>query len=887
MNVWEVGTRVGPYEIVGWLGAGGMGEVYRARDTRLGRDVAIKLITQALSGDAGRVRRFEQEARAAGQLNHPNILGIHDVGVHEATPYLVSELLEGESLRARLQRGPLPPRKAVEFARQTAEGLAAAHDMGIVHRDVKPDNLFVTNDGRIKILDFGIAKLTRSGDEPGARTGDPTDTAAGVVLGSAGYMSPEQVRGEPVDQRSDIFNVGAILYEMLTGRAAFGGDTAAEAMAAILKDEPPDQLPATVQPALARIVSRCLEKTREARFQSARDLAFGLEVISGTATGAGLTLPARSRLSGGERLAWAVAAVAAVAAIAGWIGRPRPAARELLPTVVALTAPPRATFAAEEAPVISPDGRRVAFVAHDAAGTRLLYTRAFYMRAVEAADGQAIPGSDGASQPFWSPNSASIGFFAQGRLKTVEVASGRLQTLAPAAGPRGGTWNQQDIIVFVPSPVEGPHRIPAAGGEATRIAVDGGPFPRGWFPSFLPDGRHFLVFVLTPNPEETGVFIASLDSPQRTRVITSRSHAVYAAPGYLLYWREGTLMAQPFDAEQRRLTGTSAAVATGVGMNPVTNQALFSTSASATLVFYSGAAGQSELAWVDRFGAPIGAATQLGALITIALSPDASQVVYDLADARSAAFDLWRLIFSRGEPTRLTFNPGSDLFPVWSPDGSRLAFASVRDGPPQLYEIGAAGAGPERHLLKTDLPAVPTGWTADGSMLVYMVFNPKTAGGDIWMLPRDGSAPRPFLATGNDERYGTLSKDGRWLAYVSNESGRYEVYVRSFPDAGNLRQLSNKGGLQPLWRADDREIFYLAPDRTLMAVEVGASATNLDPGPPRPLFATHATTLEIQPTARTYAAVRDGQRFLLANATQQARSEPIRVVLNWHAALRQ
>jgi hypothetical protein len=395
------------------------------------------------------------------------------------------------------------------------------------------------------------------------------------------------------------------------------------------------------------------------------------------------------------------------------------------------------------------------------------------------------------------------------------------------------------------------------------------------------------VFVLTPNPDETGVFVASLDSAQRTRLITARSHAVYAAPGHLLYWREGALMAQPFDPGRLTITGTPTAVATGVGLNPVTNQALFSASGSGAIVFFSGAAGQSELAWVDRSGAAIGTATEVGALTTIALSPDASQVVYDSTDARTAAFDLWRLIFSRGVPARLTFNPGSDIFPVWARDGTRLAYASVRDGPPQLYEIGADGASPERHLLKTDLPAVPTGWTADGSALVYTLVNPKTAGGDIWILPLDGREPRPFLATAADERYGTLSNDGRWLAYVSNESGRYEVYVRSFPEAGNLRQLSSKGGLQPLWRADGREIFYLAPDRTLMAVDLGPAAAALDPGPPRRLFATHAIWLEMQPTARTYAAVRDGQRFLLANATEQARSEPIRVVLNWHAALRQ
>ena len=397
-------------------------------------------------------------------------------------------------------------------------------------------------------------------------------------------------------------------------------------------------MPATVQPALARIVPRCLEKAREARFQSARDLAFGLEVMSGTGTtGSVANVPRRAFRR--EGLAWPVAATAILAAAALWIARPRPAAPEQLSTVVALTAPPRATFAAEEAPVISPDGRRVAFVAHDAAGTRLLYTRAVYMRAVDAADGQAIPGTEGASLPFWSPDSASIGFFAQGKLKTVEVASARLLTLAPAAGARGGTWSRDDVIVFVPSPVEGPHRVQATGGDVTRVVSEGGAFPRGWFPSFLPDGRHFLVFVLTPNPDETGVFVASLDSPSRTRLITSRSNAVYATPGYLLYWREGTLMAQPFDADRIALTGTAAAVATGVGLNPVTNQALFSASGSGALIFYSGAAGQSDLVWVDRSGAQIGAAIRAGAITTVALSSDASQVVYDLADARNATFD--------------------------------------------------------------------------------------------------------------------------------------------------------------------------------------------------------------------------------------------------------
>lgn len=880
------GTKVGPYEITGWLGAGGMGDVYRARDSRLGRDVAIKVIAETVAADSSRVHRFEQEARAAGQLNHPNILAVHDTGIYGGEPYIVSELLEGESLRARLNQGALPERKALDYARQAAEGLAAAHDLGIVHRDVKPDNLFITSDGRIKILDFGIAKLTLPGDPGTGRTGLPTDTAAGIILGTPGYMSPEQVRGEPVDARSDIFNVGAVLHEMLTGRSAFARGTAAETMAAILKEEPADPLPAGIPPALARIVSRCLEKTREARFQSARDLAFGLEVLSGTAANAA-TLPAAG--SGRfrwprEGLAWALAAIALVAAAAAWTSRPGVRAPEPLSTVLAMTAPARASFAADEAPVISPDGRRVAFVAYDASGARLLYTRAFYSRSINVADAQPLANTDGASLPFWKPNSQSLGFFAQGQLKTVDVLSGSVQTLAPAAGARGGTWNQDDVIVFVPRPRDGPYRISGRGGVATQLASNAGPVPRGWFPSFLPDGRHFLIFVLGAVPEQSTIAVASLDSPERATLLSSRSNAVYVAPGYLLYWHEATLMAQPFNGAALKLNGSAVPLAPGAGLNPVTNQALFSVSSSGTLVFFTGAAVQSEMIWVDRAGTPIGAPSQQGVFTTVALSPDGKQVVYDLADARTASWDLWRLVFLRGVPSKLTFNPGSDIFPLWSHDGRRIAFASVRDGPPQLYALDAGGSN-ETRLLESNLPSVPSGWSRDGRLLVYTVVDPKTSGGDIWGLSLPDRQPSAILTTAADERYGTLSPDGRWLAYASNRTGNYEVYVQSFPDPHVLRQVSSKGGLQPEWRRDGRELFYLAPDKSLMVVDAGTGA-GFDPGPPKPLFGTRMLSLEVQPTSRTFAAAEDGQRFLLANATQQAQAEPIRVVLNWDAALR-
>jgi Tol biopolymer transport system component len=542
--------------------------------------------------------------------------------------------------------------------------------------------------------------------------------------------------------------------------------------------------------------------------------------------------------------------------------------------------PPGIVLATEEAPAISPDGRQLAFVAYDATGKQLLYRRALD----SAAPAEPLPNTEGASLPFWSPSNQSIGFFAQGKLKTVHVPSGRLQTLADAGAPRGGTWNQDDVIVFVPRPLEGPYRIPAAGGEATQLASDAGAFGRGWFPSFLPDGRHFLIFVLAPVPDDTGVFVGSLDSPARTRLVSSRSHAVYAAPGYLMFWREATLMAQPFDATTRKLSGNPVAIAAGAGINTVTAQSLFSVSNSGTLVFIAGVAGQSELMWVDRAGVLISKPGPTGAFSTVALSPDGSRVVYDDADARNPSMDLWQLVFDRGVPSRLTFHPGSEAFPLFSPDGARVTFAGVRNAPPQLYEIDATTGGREALLFATKLPTVPSDWSRDGRVLIYNMVDPKTSG-DIWALPLPSKQPYAVVNTTADERYGTLSPDGRWLAYISNESSMYEVYVRSFPEPRVLRQVSAKGGFQPQWRRDGRELFYLAPDKTLMAIDVRPRAATFDPGPAKALFATRTKWIEIQATSRTYAAAADGERFLIASATDEARSAPITAVLNWVTAV--
>jgi eukaryotic-like serine/threonine-protein kinase len=871
------GTVIGPYEIVGWLGAGGMGEVYRARDPRLDREVALKLIAAAFATDAGRVHRFAQEARAAGQINHPNILSVYDTGTHGGAPFIVSELLEGASLRDRLQEGALPPRKAIDYARQSAEGLAAAHAQGIVHRDVKPDNLFITNDGRVKILDFGIAKLTLPSGDGGAPARLATDTADGTVIGTAAYMSPEQARGEVVDARSDIFSVGAVLYEMLSGHPPFARDTAAETSAAILIEEPAE-LPAAVPPSLIRIVSRCLEKTRGARFQSAPDLAFALEVLAGT----GATVPhaaetpRRSR-RGGAGVAWAVAALAVVASAAAWW--PRPAAAPPPAPARVLSLPPSAgvSLATEEAPVISPDGGRVAFVGYDAAGRRLLYTRG--LAGFVAA--QPLDRTEGASLPFWSPRGDALGFFAQGSLKTVEVATGSVRTLAPSPAPRGGTWSADDVIVFAPRPQAGPHRIAAGGGTpATQVAIDAA---AGWLPSFLPDGRHFLIFVRAALPENAGVFVASLDSPTRKKVLSSRSNAVYAAPGYLLYWGDGALLAQRFDTDTLEVRGNAIEVASGVGLNAATNQALFSLSVSGTLVFLTAAAGLSELQWVDRAGAPLGGPLLKEAFTTVALSPDATKVAYDLVDPRTASMDLWALNFTTGQTFKLTFGAGQEVFPLWSPDGRRIAFSSIQNPPPQLYELQADGTGIDKPLIPTDFPAVPSGWSR-GGLLVYTLVS-STTGGDIWVLPLDSRKPYPVVQTAKDERYGTLSPDGRRLAYVSNDRGTYEVYVQPFPGGAGMQRLvstSGGGGLAPQWSDEGRELFYLGLDKRLMVVDM----TTRPPGAAKALFATRTKWMEIQPTARTFAVAPGGKRFLLANATAESEHELVTVILNWTGILR-
>ena len=877
------GTKLGRYEIRSKIGEGGMGEVYRAHDPKINREVAIKILPAALSADKDRLARFEQEAQAAGALNHPNILVLHHIDTHEGAPYIVSELLEGETLRERMGGVALPQRKAIDYALQTAHGLAAAHEKGIVHRDLKPENLFITKDGRVKILDFGLAKLTGAGDGTQSQTEVPTrrvNTDPGMVMGTIGYMSPEQLRGKPADHRSDIFSFGAILYEMLSGKRAFRGESTADTMSAILREDPPDlsETNKTVNPALERVVNHCLEKSPDERFHSARDLAFAIEALSGPAGMSGSTttvlsaLPA-SRRKRRELLAWIAAGLCLIVAIALAILYIRRAPADERPMRFVIAMPEKATDIS--VPVISPDGRTVVFVA-SFEGKRFIYARP-----LDSLTAQRLAGTDDAGLPFWSPDSRYLAFFAENKLKKIEATGGSPQTICDVRSPGSGTWNREGVILFgvENAPIQ---RVSASGGTATpALKLDESRKETGHYsPSFLPDGRHFLYESWITTAEDAAIFVASLDGSDRKLLLKNDSNAIYAAPGFLLFARETTLMAQPFDASRLQLSGEPFPVAEQVVFIGQYSYSNFSISETGTMVFCSGSISQRQLVWFDRQGKSLGPVGPPGEYNDIVLSPDEKRVATQrIVGANS---DIWLLDLARGLPSRFTFDAATEDDPVWSPDGSTIVFSSTRNGRFDLYRKISSGAGNEESLSRSETDKEGTDWSAD-SRFVLLDQGGANGAADIWILPLFGDGkPYSLLQTPFSEYQAHFAPDGKWFAYTSNESGRAEVYVQSFPPSGGKWQVSTGGGAQPHWRRDGKELFYIAPDRKLMAVDVKLGAT-FETSAPKTLFQTQVVRYD---APNRYVVTGDAQRFLVNSPVEEVSQTPITVVLNWTAQLK-
>jgi Tol biopolymer transport system component len=892
------GNRIGPYEVVAAIGAGGMGEVYRARDPKLARDVAIKVLPASVTNDTDRLARFSREAQVLAALNHANIASIYHV---EETPNgsaLVMELVEGETLADRITRGAIPIDEALSIARQIAAALEAAHEQGIIHRDLKPANIKVRPDGTVKVLDFGLAKLITPNDSN--RRNDPNVsrsptitspalmTGVGVLLGTAAYMSPEQAKGRDADKRSDLWAFGCVLYEMLTGRCAFRGDDVADTFVLVLSGEPDwGALPATTPAPIRRLLRRCLEKDRRRRLADIADARLDLDDASSplaqvSEAQSGLVADAPTpRSFRRERMVWAAAVallglLSALALVMTF--RPAPRQQELrfditMPFDTAWTSP-----------VISPDGRRIALIARADGRSRV------WVHTLDGRGARPLDGTDGAQERvFWSPDSESVGFFADGRLKRIDLESGAVQTLSEASYPlAGGAWSRNGVILFAPK--IGPiFRVSQSGGATTAVTRIEGPSIRHTSPQFLPDGRHFLFFSVGDN-DLRGLYVAELEgatAPQR--VLADVDSAAYVASGHLFFSRQGALLAQKFDAGQMMPVGEPWQVADSISGAELSGTMTFSASETGTLTYVRGDVErvQRRLAWFDRSGKELQRFDGQDPVDTssFAASPDGRRLAVDHRGT------IWLLDLERGGLTK--FGSENENFPFWTPDGDRLIFTSRRDrGIPNLSQRALAG-GEGELLLSTIGSPIANDWSPDGRLLLYRDLDPRT-GFDLWVVsveresssgrlkPAPGQKATPVANTPSAEMNGQFSPDGAWIAYESDEqeSGDFQVYVQPFPGPGERRQISIDGGRFARWRRDGTELYYYAADGRLMAVPIRRSSGNgpLDVGTPVPLFQVQA-----QPGGgqrQQYIASNDGQRFLVSTVTN---SSPVAVtmIVNW------
>jgi Tol biopolymer transport system component/tRNA A-37 threonylcarbamoyl transferase component Bud32 len=865
-----------------------MGEVYKARDSKLGRDVAIKILPRLFVDDPARIARFEREARLLASLNHPHIGAIYGIEDAAGVQALVLEFVEGESLDDRLtalrskerdgvSRGTgLPIAEALAAALQIARAIEAAHERGIVHRDLKPGNILITPAGVVKVVDFGLAKaVDASGgaDDGAAATLTLGATEAGLIVGTAAYMSPEQARGQAVDRRTDIWSFGCVLYEMLTSRRAFPGATLTDTLVAIIEHEPDwSALPPATPPALRRLLRRCLEKDPNRRLHDIADARIEIEEpVDAALASATAEAPGRHWTPRQVSIAKSLVALAAAGGLGLAVYFYQRAPVEAPPTRLSVFTP--GTITPQLSATISPDGRQLAFVSTDANGKSMLW-----LRQLNALDAHALAGTENAAHPFWSPDGRYLGFQAAGKIKTIEAIGGPVQILADGPIRSGATWSRDGRILFIPR-LGALGTVPAGGGSVSPVAV------AGFWPYFLPDGRHFLYFVGAP-ADRRGVWVGSTDSNVTKHLMTTDVKAAYAPPGYLLFVRGETLMAQPFDAQRLELTGEPSVVADGVWVAAPAGQASFSVSHSGVLAYVNASLSDVQLTWLDRTGrqvAPIGPPERWA--LTPQLSPDGKHIA--IARGPFGNRHIWVVDTVDGTASRVTFGSNSDDDPVWSRDGNRIAFASATaEGGSRLHLKNVNGSGAEDVLFDSPGSVVVQDLSSDGQLLVYAARSTQGPS-DLWILPLSGARqPSPFLQTPFIKSQAQISPDGRWIAYTSNESGTDEVYVQRFPTPGNKHQASTNGGVQPRWRQDGRELFYLASDQRLMAVPVKLDSA-FEAHAPVPLFRTRLIPQGSQslglPTA--YDVSPDGQRFVVAVAPEDL-GPPITVVLNWVAALK-
>jgi eukaryotic-like serine/threonine-protein kinase len=883
----EPQPTVGHYRISTRLGAGAMGEVWRAIDTRLGREVAIKVLPAAVADDPLRLARLSREAQLLASLNHPGIAAIY--GIEEGA--LVMELVEGPTLAGRIAGGPIPLDEALPLALQMAEALAYAHDKGVVHRDLKPANIKITPDGQVKILDFGLAKAMStesSGSLPDATT-LPLTTDAGTVLGTAAYMSPEQARGQNLDRRTDIWSFGVIVYEMLIGERPFGGPTVSDTLAAVLRETPDlERIPPHMRP----LVAYCLEKDSRKRL---RDLGDVLLLTGVASEEQGALVQGKADLETSRRsplhraLPWAVAAMLFAVAVVFVLAyfrassRPEKAIRSLI-------SPPEgeafAFIGFNGLPALSPDGTQLIFPAGDTSGNEALW-----LRPLDSLTAKRLEGTDGASYPFWSPDSRHVAFFQNGKLKEMDMTGGPPVLLCDAPDARGGTWGQSNLIVFASQLWGGLDSVPASGGNPTPVAVhkgSGAEFHNRW-PEFLPDGKHFLYLsgdLAAPGTPNLGIYIGEIGSNESKFLLQADSDALYAPPGFLLFLRDDTLMAQRFDADGQKLEGEALPVAQHVASPELFRQGLFSVSGTGMLVYETaGTSIGGQMAWFDDNGKQLAEVGEPGAF-DLSLSPDGKQLAYVVQKQTEAKNDdIWMIDLQRGVQTRFTNGPSDNKLAVWSPDGARIAYSSARQSGYKLYVASASGTGVAEPLIESDADEYPSDWSRDGKYiaLTFSGWKKQTNNG-IWVLPLFGDRkPFPYLPSQFNESDAVFSPDGRWLAYASDQSGSVEVYLSPFPAGGGKWQVSRGGGDQPEWNRDGSALYYVAPGGKMMEASIQEKGATVVVGEPRQLF--QAARAGTSLGARSYCVTRDGKRFLVAKSPHSVPS-PLTLVTNWTADLK-